>query len=119
MNDLKNIIEDVNKNDIVSKKVIEKIIEKIGQEEWHKLYDKYNDTITTTGEVVIALLNLNQENNLLKTQIEKMKNCWNCETTCLKGKPHNSGGCFKDWVLRTERKTIRYRDEIYEIEVWK
>lgn len=41
----------------------------------------------------------------LKAQIEKMKNCWNCkyynvgDTTCLKGKPHNSGGCFKDWEL--------------------
>lgn len=129
MNDIKSIIEDINKSEIVSKKVIEKIIEKIGQEEWHDLYDEYNDTVTTTGEVVIALRSLDQENNLLKTQIEKMKNCWNCEyynageTTCLKGKPHNSGGCFKDWILRTDKKTIirsiRYRDEIYEIEVWK
>lgn len=33
MNDLRSIIEDVNKSDIISNKVIKKIIEKIGQEE--------------------------------------------------------------------------------------
>lgn len=49
---------------------------------------------------------LEKENKQLKAQIEKMKNCWNCkyynvgDTTCLKGKPHNSGGCFKDWELK-------------------
>lgn len=106
MNDLKNIIEDVNKSDIISKKVIEKVIEILGQEEWQDLCDNYNDTVTTIGEVVIAMCSLDQENNLLKTQNEKMMNCWNCahykvgETTCLKGKPHNSGGCIKDWELR-------------------
>lgn len=80
MNDLKSIIEDVNKSDIVSKKVIEKIIEKIGQEEWHELHDKYSDIITTTGEVVIALRNLGLENEQLKAQIEKMKCCHSCES---------------------------------------
>jgi len=46
--------------------VIEKIIEKIGQEEWQELYDKYNDVVTTTGEVVIALRNLELENEQLE-----------------------------------------------------
>lgn len=37
--------------------------------------------------------------------IKKLKCCCNCkhynvgDTTCLKGKPHNSGGCVKDWEL--------------------
>ena len=74
MNDIKSIIEDVNKSEIVSKKVIEKIMEMIGQEEWHDLYDEYNDTVTTTGEVVITLRSLDQENNLLRAQNEKMLN---------------------------------------------
>lgn len=53
----------------------------------------------------IYIKELDQENEQLKAQIEEMKNCWNCkyynvgETICLKGKPHNSGGCFKDWEL--------------------
>ena len=112
VNDLKSIIEDVNKSEIVSKKVIEKVIEMIGQEEWHDLYDEYNDTRTTTGEVVITLRSLDQENNLLRAQNKKMINCWNCEhyntgsTTCLKGKPHNSGGCLKDWVFRNDRRKM-------------
>lgn len=110
MNDLKSIIEDVNKSDIISKKVIEKVIEKIGWEEWQDLYDVYTDTRTTTGEVVITLRNLGLENERLEAQIGKMTNCWNCAnykvgaTTCLKGKPHNSGGCLKDWVLKMEDK---------------
>lgn len=113
MNDLKSIIEDVNKSDIISKKVIEKVIEKIGWEEWQDLYEEYTDIRTTTGEVVITLRNsesLEQENEQLKQQIEKMINCWNCahykvgDTTCFKGKPHNSSGCLKDWVLRMEDK---------------
>ena len=45
---------------------------------------------------------------LLKWQVEqteKMICCSICkhykkgDTTCLKDKPHNSGGCFKDWEL--------------------
>lgn len=110
MNDLKSIIEDVNKSDVISKKVIEKVIEKIGWEEWQDLYDEYTDTRTTTGEVVITLRNLEIDIEQLESQIKKMINCWNCanykvgDTTCLKGKPHNSAGCLKDWVLRMEDK---------------
>lgn len=85
MNDIENIIEDVNKSEIVSKKVIEKIIEKIGQEEWHELHDKYNDIITTTGEVVIVLRNLELEKcellGIIQQKdelIKKMKCCENC-----------------------------------------
>lgn len=49
---------------------------------------------------------IEKENKQLKAQFEKMKNCWNCKyynvgkTTCLKGKPHNSSGCFKSWELK-------------------
>lgn len=85
MNDLKSIIEDVNKSDIIADKVIEKIIEKIGQEEWHLLHDEYSDIITTTGEVAISLRNLmytEKENEQLKQQIEEMKNCYNCSNFC-------------------------------------
>lgn len=80
MNDFKDIIEDVNKSEIVSKKIIEKVIEKIGYEEWQDLYDEYNDTITTTGEVVITLRSLELENERLEHQIEKMKCCHSCES---------------------------------------
>ena len=55
---------------------------------------------------------LEEENKQLKQQIKMMENCWNCEhyntgsTTCLKGKPHNSGGCLKDWVFRNDRRKM-------------
>lgn len=76
MNDLKSIIEDVNKSDIIADKVIEKIIEKIGQEEWHLLHDEYSNIITTTGEVAISLRNLmytEKENEQLKENIKNAR----------------------------------------------
>ena len=75
MNDLKSIIEDVNKSEIISKKVIDKVIEKIGWEEWQDLHDDYNDTRTTAGEIVITLRSLGLENERLEAQIGKMANC--------------------------------------------
>ena len=55
MNDIKSIIEDCHKSDLVSKKVIRKIIEIIGQERWQELYDEENDIRTTMGELIITL----------------------------------------------------------------
>lgn len=43
MNDLKGIIEDCNKSDLVSDKVIKKVIEIIGQEKWNDLNDENRD----------------------------------------------------------------------------
>ena len=55
MNDLKGIIEDCNKSDLVSDKVIKKVIEIIGQEEWQILHDENSDICTTMGELIITL----------------------------------------------------------------
>ena len=55
MNDLKGIIEDCNKSDLVSDKIIKKIIEIIGQEEWQDLHDENSDICTTMGELIITL----------------------------------------------------------------
>ena len=86
MNDLKGIIEDCNKSDLISDKVIKKIIEIIGQEEWQELHDENNDVCTTMGELIITLkgiTELEKENAELKKQIEKLeklvpKTCENC-----------------------------------------
>lgn len=81
MNVIKGIIEDCNKSDLVSDKVIKKVIEIIGQEEWNDLHDEYSDICTTMGELIITLkgiTDLEQENLELKEQIEKMKCCGNC-----------------------------------------
>ena len=74
MNDLKGIIEDCNKSDLVSDKVIKKVIEIIGQEEWQILHDENNDVCTTMGELIITLNGIAE----LEAQIEKMKCCTNC-----------------------------------------
>jgi len=75
MNTLEGIIEDINKCELVSDKVIKKVRELIGQEEWNDLYDEENDIITTTGELLITLKGIPD----LEAQIEKMKCCNNCE----------------------------------------
>ena len=69
MNDLKGIIEDCNKSDLVSDKIIKKVIEIIGQEEWQILHDENNDICTTMGELIITLkgiADLEKENAELK-----------------------------------------------------
>ena len=74
MNDLKGIIEDCNKSDLVSDKVIKKVIEIIGQEEWQILHDENNDVCTTMGELIITLkgiTELENENAELKRQVEQ------------------------------------------------
>ncbi len=70
MNDLKGIIEDCNKSDLVSDRVIKKVIEIIGQEEWQILHDENNDVCTTMGELIITLkriADLEEENVKLKS----------------------------------------------------
>ena len=55
MNDLKGIIEDCNKSDLVSKKIIEKVIKIIGQKRWNRIHDEESDICTTMGELIITL----------------------------------------------------------------
>ena len=89
MNDIRGIIEDVEKSNLVSDKVIKKVIKIIGQEEWNNIHDEESDICTTTGELIITLkgiaelekekcelLGLIQAKDKL---IEKMKCCKNCE----------------------------------------
>ena len=78
MNDLKGIIEDCNKSDLVSDKVIKKVIEIIGQEKWQDLHDENNDICTTMGELIITLkgiADLEKENAVLERRIERAKEC--------------------------------------------
>ena len=55
MNDIKGIIEDCYKSDLVSDNVIKKVIEIIGQVEWQRLHDENNDICTTMGKLIITL----------------------------------------------------------------
>ena len=73
MNDLKGIIEDCNKSDLISDKIIKKVIEIIGQEEWQDLHDENNDVCTTMGELIITLkgvAEVEQENKVLAQNLE-------------------------------------------------
>ena len=70
MNDIKGIIEDVEKSSLVSDKVIKEVIEIIGQEKWQDINDEKSDICTTTGELVIILKripDLEKENAELKS----------------------------------------------------
>ena len=76
MNTLEGIIEDVEKSDLVSDKVIKKVRELIGQEKWQELYDEESDIITTTGELLITLKStkeLQEEVNEWKTKFENLE----------------------------------------------
>ena len=89
MNDIKGIIEDVEKSNLVSDKVIKKVIKIIGQEEFNNIYVEESDICTTTGELIITLKGIaeleKQKCELLgliqakDKLIEKMKRCKNCE----------------------------------------
>ena len=72
MNDFKGIIEDVEKSSLVSDKVIEKVIEIIGQEKWQDINDEKSDICTTAGELIITLkgiADLEKENADLKKRL--------------------------------------------------
>ena len=98
MNDLKGIIEDCNKSDLVSKKVIKKVIEIIGQEEWQILHDENNDICTTMGELIITLDGINE----LEQQIGKMKCHANCKHQNDDSFKHMGGwfGCCEHWEMK-------------------
>lgn len=73
MNDIKGIIEDVEKSSLVSDKVIKNVIEIIGQEKWQEINDEKSDICTTTGELIITLKripDLEEEN----AELEEYKN---------------------------------------------
>lgn len=75
MNDIKGIIEDVEKSDLVSDKVIKRVIETIGQEKWQDIHDEESDIYTTTGELIITLKGvsyLEKENTELKERYNKV-----------------------------------------------
>ena len=75
MNDIKGIIEDVEKSNLVSDKVIKKVIKIIGQEEWNNIHDEESDICTTTGELIITLkgiAELEKENAYAKTIIQDL-----------------------------------------------
>lgn len=75
MNDIKGIIEDVEKSDLVSKKVIKRVIEIIGQEKWQDIYDEEGDICTTTGELIITIkgiADLEKENAELEIKIKHL-----------------------------------------------
>ena len=73
MNDIKGIIEDVEKSNLVSNKVIKKVIKIIGQKEWNNINDEEYDICTTTGELLVTLQGiaaLEKENAELKDKLE-------------------------------------------------
>ena len=76
MNDIKGIIEDCYKSDLVSDNVIKKVIEIIGQVEWQRLHDENNDICTTMGKLIITLdriEDLEKENAELKDKLNKIE----------------------------------------------
>ena len=74
MNDIKGIIEDVEKSSLVSNKVIDKVVDIIGQEKWNDIYDEKDDICTTTGELIIILKGIaefEKENEELKILLKQ------------------------------------------------
>ena len=111
MNDIKGIIEDVEKSSLVSNKVIKKVIKIIGQEEWNNIYDEESDICTTTGELIITLkgiAELEKENAKLKEKISVLLSCKNCS--------ENKGGwgCEKEYENKCLTQKIVYIKELKE-----
>ena len=82
MNSLKGIRDDIEKSTLISKKVLGKIVELIGENTYQLLKNEHSDIMTTTGELAICLRSLEgleKENEQLKQKIERMKNHENCK----------------------------------------
>ena len=76
MNDIKGIIEDCYKSDLVSDRVIKKVVEIIGQGEWQNLHDENSDICTTMGELIITLerfADLEKENAELQNKVDTLQ----------------------------------------------
>lgn len=123
MNDLKGIIEDCNKSDLVSKEVIKKVIEIIGQEEWNDLYDGHSNICTTMGELIITLkgiTNLEKENAELR-KVAEFQQSSNMEThfenkrlkeVLAVGSTWNKGLNSRNKYL--EEKNDKYRNMVFD-----
>ena len=63
MNSIGGIISDVSKSNLISDKVINEVINIIGQEKWQELHDNFSDICTTTGELLISLKSYRDQEN--------------------------------------------------------
>ena len=63
MNSIDGIISDVSKSNLISDKVINEVINIIGQEKWQELHDNFSDICTTTGELLISLKSYRDQEN--------------------------------------------------------
>lgn len=108
MNDLKGIIEDCNKSDLVSDKIIKKIIEIIGQEEWQDLHDENNDICTTMGELIITLkgiADLEKENAELKADNDARKFAMAMSEKVEKQLREENAELKKEWQEQVQKAT--------------
>ena len=116
MNDIKGIIEDVEKSSLVSDKVIKKVIEIIGQEEWNDIHDEESDICTTTGELIITLKGIAD----LEKELKEYKNGNFVQTVnqIIEGKDkrlEQSKELLK-WVIWYFRNLVPYKHKLKEIE---
>ena len=103
MNDIKGIIEDVEKSSLVSSKVIKKVIKIIGQEEWNNIHDEESDICTTTGELIITLKGIAE----LDCQMNRNKFCYSCTNA--------TDRCFRNEIGCPCEKYKSYKDENVEM----
>ena len=99
MNDIKGIIEDVEKSSLISNKVIKKVIKIIGQEEWNNIHDEESDICTTTGELIITLKGVAE----LDCQMNRNKYCYSCVNA--------TDRCFRNEIGCPCEKYKSYKDE--------
>lgn len=86
MNSIEGIISDVNKSSLVSDKVINEVINIIGQEKWNDLHDNFSDICTTPGELLITLKAYRDNEN-------SANEGWYIAYDDDKGKTHYYSGC--------------------------
>lgn len=113
MNDIKGIIEDVEKSDLVSDKVIKKIVEIIGQEKWQEINDEKSDICTTTGELIITLkgipdlekenAELKDDNKVMADNYSKMEQKFYDNLTKAKEHIQTLISCLIDWVQEGDK----------------